>query len=70
MSSSSADPVVEMVVDELRARSVVGQKKYGHKMDREDLDAHDWCQHALEEAMDLCLYLRRLKMELEVMKPK
>jgi len=40
-------------------------KKYGVTLDRTDLKALDWIQHAQEELMDGILYLERLKKELK-----
>jgi hypothetical protein len=33
-------------------------------MDRTDLSLSEWIQHALEESMDLCLYLTKIKQQL------
>jgi hypothetical protein len=59
------DPIVESVVSELRSRSILGVDKYGVTLARDDLSLEQWVQHALEEAMDLALYLKRIKVELE-----
>jgi hypothetical protein len=61
----TVDPIVESVVYDLRTRSDVGIKKYGVTLARDDLSLEQWVQHALEEAMDLALYLKRIKVELE-----
>lgn len=45
----------------LEEREAVGLKKYGTTVDRTDLQAGDWLQHAIEEASDLLLYLLRLQ---------
>jgi len=65
---SVQDPIVESVVYDLRTRSDVGVKKYGVTLARDDLSLEQWVQHALEEAMDLALYLKRIKVELEKVK--
>jgi hypothetical protein len=57
------DSVVEAVVKKFQDRSNVGIKKYGTTLDRTDLSKLDWISHAQEEAMDLILYLERLKNE-------
>ena len=62
---SAQDPIVESVIYDLRTRSDVGVKKYGVTLARDDLSLEQWVQHALEEAMDLALYLKRIKVELE-----
>jgi len=58
------DPVVEKVRVMLLQRSQVGLKKYGVGLDREDLTTEQWMDHAIEEALDLALYLTRLKEKL------
>lgn len=45
----------------LAEREAVGLAKYGTTVDRTDLQAGDWLQHAIEEASDLLLYLIRLQ---------
>ena len=62
---SATDPIVESVVYDLRTRSDVGIKKYGVTLARDDLSLEQWVQHALEECMDMALYLKRIKVELE-----
>lgn len=53
-----ADPIVEMVCAQLRARSALGQQKYGCTLDRADYQMRDWLVHALEEELDKVLYLQ------------
>jgi hypothetical protein len=36
-------------------------------MDREDLIASDWVQHAYEECLDMALYLKRLRKDMLAM---
>jgi hypothetical protein len=55
------DTIVESVIKQFKQRSEVGINKYGVTLDREDLDRLQWLQHAQEEAMDLILYLEKLK---------
>ena len=62
------DPIVESVVSELRVRSALGVNKYGVTLARDDLSLEQWVQHALEECMDMALYLKRIKVELEKVK--
>jgi hypothetical protein len=45
----------------LAERERVDLAKYGTTVDRTDLQAGDWLQHAIEEASDLLLYLIRLR---------
>jgi hypothetical protein len=58
------DSIVEEVRQDLLDRSEVGIKKYNTTLDRDDLTTVEWVQHALEEAMDLSLYLKRLYKDL------
>ena len=55
------DTIVESVIEHFKQRSEVGINKYGVTLDRTDLDRLQWLQHAQEEAMDLILYLEKLK---------
>jgi len=50
----------------LAERERVGLVKYGTTVDRTDLQAGDWLQHAIEEASDLLLYLIRLQQTMPV----
>ena len=55
------DKAVQGVVNKILQRSNVGLKKYGTNLNREDLTQLKWINHAQEEAMDLCLYLEKIK---------
>ena len=55
------DTIVESVINQFKQRSEVGINKYGVTLDRTDLSTLQWLQHAQEEAMDLILYLEKLK---------
>lgn len=58
---SPRDSVVESVIESFRSRSEVGFKKYGTNLDRKDLSALEWINHAQQESMDFVLYLEKLK---------
>lgn len=58
------DKYVQIVKDKFEERSQIGIKKYNTTLEREDLTLLDWINHAQEEAMDLTLYLERIKAEL------
>ena len=60
---STGDSVVDSVVKKFQDRSILGQKKYGVTLDRNDLTTEQWIQHVQEELMDAILYLERLKKE-------
>jgi hypothetical protein len=59
------DSIVESLINQFLERSEVGIKKYGVTLDRDDLSALEWINHAQQEAMDFCLYLEKLKSELK-----
>ena len=60
----SKDSFVEAVKKKFDERSQTGIKKYNTTLERDDLDIIDWLNHAQEEAMDLTLYLEKLKTEI------
>ena len=53
------------VIRKIMERALVGERKYGTTMERQDLTRMEWLVHAQEEAMDLCVYLERLILEEE-----
>ena len=55
------DSIVESVIEQFKQRSEVGKIKYGITLDRTDLTRLEWLNHAQQEAMDLILYLEKLK---------
>jgi hypothetical protein len=55
------DSIVDSVVDKFIERSRFGKNKYGTDLDRNDLSLYDWCEHSIQEAMDLILYLRKIQ---------
>jgi hypothetical protein len=55
------DTIVESVINQFKERSSVGINKYGVTLDRKDLTRLDWINHAQQEAMDMILYLEKLK---------
>ena len=54
------DTIVKKVVDKYEERSVVGIKKYGTTLDRNDLELEEWIIHLQEELMDATLYLEKI----------
>jgi hypothetical protein len=58
---------VERACKLIQGRANIGQVKYGVSIDRDDLTASDWAQHALEEMLDGAQYLIRLKDEMEAL---
>jgi cell division protein FtsI/penicillin-binding protein 2 len=59
----TGDSIVNNVVESFIERSNVGFSKYGTNLDRKDLSFLDWLNHAQQEAMDMILYLEKLKQE-------
>lgn len=56
--AAPADPIVELNVALLRARSAVGIEKYGTTLADSNLPMRDRLTHALEEALDQANYLQ------------
>lgn len=65
-----SDSNVEAVIHNYKIREAKGLTKYGITTDREDVDILGWLTHAQEEAMDLTIYLERLKKEVSKMQVK
>lgn len=59
------DRIVESVVEQFQKRSEAGMNKYGTNLERNDFSISDWIREAQQEAMDLCLYLERLKQDIK-----
>jgi len=56
--------IEEKVINQIKERAKTGLNKYGVTMERQDLTLLDWIQHAQEEAMDLAVYLEKIKEQL------
>jgi hypothetical protein len=65
VSIDNKDSVVYRIAHLLKTRSETGIRKYGTTLDRTDLSVKQWIDHAIEEALDLALYLERIKSELK-----
>lgn len=52
--------VTEQVINDIQQRELKGIETYGVTMDRNDLSQDQWLQHAYEEALDFCIYLKKL----------
>jgi hypothetical protein len=52
--------VTEQVINDIKARELKGLETYGTTMDRTDLTQDQWLQHAYEESLDFCIYLKKL----------
>ena len=60
-SKQMKDTIVESVIEQFKTRSEVGIKKYNKTLDRTDLTRLEWLNHAQQEAMDMILYLEKIK---------
>ena len=58
-----SDPVVQAVIADLQARSLVGQRKYGVTL--ATLTHRQALQHAYEEMLDAANYLKAAMMEMD-----
>ena len=61
---------VEKVCAQLQDREQRGLLKYGVNTERDDLSTLEWLQHLQEELMDGCVYIEKLKGELNGNKKK
>ena len=52
--------VTEQVINDIQQRELKGIETYGKTMDRQDLTQDQWLQHAYEESLDFCIYLKKL----------
>ena len=53
--------IEDKVIKQIKDRAEVGENKYKKTMERTDLDLKQWVQHAQEEALDLAIYLEKIK---------
>lgn len=59
--AQQTDSILESLIEKYKQRSELGIKKYNTTLDRNDLTLLDWINHAQDEAMDLSLYLQKIK---------
>ena len=63
------DPSIEeKVCAKILERAKMGKNKYGTTMERTDLSIDEWLTHAQEEAMDLSIYLEKIKSEIALIR--
>ena len=55
------DSITERIINLIETRADKGFQTYGVTMDRDDLTAEQWFDHAIEEALDLAIYLTKIK---------
>lgn len=65
--NKSDDSIIYEVAQLMRNRADKGKHTYGTTMDRDDLSTDDWLDHAIEEALDLAIYLTKIKKELKAL---
>ncbi len=56
--------IEDRVIDKIRSRAEIGEKKYRTTMEREDLSLHQWMTHLQEELLDASVYLQKCMDEL------
>lgn len=61
---SNDDTIIYEVACRMKNRANDGLITYGVTMDRKDLSNEDWLDHAIEEALDLAIYLTKIKRQL------
>jgi cellobiose-specific phosphotransferase system component IIA len=61
IDTTNVDSIVKSVLNKFVQRSIMGKKKYGTDLDRNDLHVTHWITHAQDELMDAILYLEKLK---------
>ena len=66
--NKSDDSIIYEVAQLMRTRADKGKQTYGTTMDRDDLSTDEWLDHAIEEALDLAIYLTKIKKELQQLK--
>lgn len=62
------DEIVKRVLAKYVERSIVGLKKYGTPLTRNDLTLDQWIEHLQQEMMDATLYLERIKKDIDLIR--
>lgn len=65
MKINTTDPIVLRVINMLDNRSTVGLEKYGVSLMDDERSFGEWCDMAIEEALDKANYLMKIKDEWE-----
>ena len=55
------DSITKKIINLIETRADKGFQTYGVTMDRDDLTPEQWIDHAIEEALDLAIYLTKIK---------
>ena len=61
------DLIVEKVINKFKTRSALGIAKYNTTLQENNLSVYEWLNHAQEEALDMALYLEKLKSQFKDM---
>jgi len=62
---SKATGIELEIIKDIESRQQLGIKKYGVTVENNPLTLKQWLQHAYEESLDNCVYLKRAMKELE-----
>jgi len=57
--------IEESVINKIRSRAEVGERKYGVTMERKDLNLYEWLNHLQEELMDASVYIEKVLEEIK-----
>lgn len=52
--------IEDAVINKIKTRTELGEKKYQTNMERTDLSKLQWMIHLQEEFMDACIYMQKL----------
>ena len=61
----SKDKTVNNLMVKFSNRSIVSNKKHNNTIDKVERPIKEWVSEALDEAMDMCVYLQRLLEKIE-----
>jgi transposase len=59
------DKTVKNLIHKFEERAIKSNKKHGNKIHEVDRPTIEWLTEALEEAMDLCVYLQKILEQLK-----
>jgi len=63
------DPIVQQIIDQHLKRAEEGRRRFGGTMDQNTMPPVQLIKEAIEEAMDLCVYLQAAVAKLEAAAP-
>jgi len=65
LDTFSVSGVEKEVCRDIELRQIKGIKKYGTTVENNNLTILQWLQHAYEENLDLCVYLKKTIIKIE-----